>query len=174
MPFFAERHDMSLADSVALLARALGAVQCRIVFAESCTGGLIAASLAEIPGISDRLCGSFVTYRSASKHAWLGVPESILLDPGPVSEITAKLMALGALERTSEADFAASITGHLGPGAPPELDGTAYCGIAKREAGAAKLVGVSRMQAPVEMSRVERQRWVAEQVCRMAISSIER
>ena len=45
----------------------------RIVFAESCTGGLVAATLA-IPGISDSLCGSAVVYRLDTKTRWLGIP----------------------------------------------------------------------------------------------------
>ncbi len=106
----------------------------RIVFAESCTAGLIAATLARIPGVSEHLCGSAVVYRNATKTAWLGVSAQDLADEsiGPVSEAVAAAMATGVLERTSEADLAASVTGHLGPDAPPQLDGVIYVGIARR------------------------------------------
>lgn len=103
----------------------------RIVFAESCTAGLISATLARVPGVSNWLCGSSVVYRLDTKTRWLGVPESMLIDLGPVSEPVARLMAVGVLQRTPEASISASITGHLGPGAPPEQDGLIYVGIAQ-------------------------------------------
>lgn len=104
----------------------------RVVFAESCTAGLVAASLARVPGISDQLCGSAVVYRMGTKSAWLSIPEPILDSPGPVSEIVAKLMAEKVLANTPEADISISITGHLGPAAPVELDGLVYIGASKR------------------------------------------
>lgn len=104
----------------------------RVVFAESCTAGRIAAELATVPGISRFLCGSFVTYRSATKAAWLGVDHAILEDPGPVSREVTQQMAWRALERTPEAHMALAITGHLGPKAPPELDGRIYLAFAER------------------------------------------
>lgn len=108
----------------------------RLVLAESCTGGLAAATLTGIPGISDLFCGSAVVYRNATKTAWLGVPADQLDDPaiGPVSSQTAEDMARGALARTSEADLAAAITGHLGPDAPDGLDGVIFVGVAQRRA----------------------------------------
>jgi len=121
----------SLAKSVA---QRLERCQRRIVFAESCTAGLISATLARVPGISDWHCGSAVVYRCDTKTQWLGVPESILSDPGAVSEPVARLMAVGVLDRTPEATVSASITGHLGPGAPPDQDGLIYVGIAQRGA----------------------------------------
>ncbi len=107
----------------------------RIVFAESCTAGLIAASLARFPGISEHLCGSAVVYRNATKTAWLGVSAQDLADEsiGPVSKAVAAAMATGVLKRTREADLAASVTGHLGPDAPPELDGVIYVAVARRD-----------------------------------------
>lgn len=106
----------------------------RVVFAESCTGGLISASLAQIPGVSEFHCGSAVVYRLDTKTRWLGIPPEILINPGPVSEIVARQMAAGVLERTPEADWSASITGHLGPNAPENLDGLVYIGIGRRDA----------------------------------------
>lgn len=120
---------MELVSEVAVLLRQTSQ---RIVFAESCTGGLVSASLARVPGISDFLCGSAVVYRLDTKSRWLGISESLLRDPGPVSEVVAREMAVGCLSSTPEADFAVSITGHLGPGAPANLDGLILIGIARR------------------------------------------
>ena len=108
----------------------------RIVFAESCTGGLVSASLARVPGISEFLCGSAVVYRLDTKARWLGISEASLVDPGPVSDVVARAMAVGILSRTPEADLAASITGHLGPNAPGDQDGLIFIGIARRNAKA--------------------------------------
>lgn len=119
----------SLAESVK---QCLERCQRRIVFAESCTAGLVSATLARVPGVSDWHCGSSVVYRLDTKTRWLGVPESILKEPGPVSEPAARMMALGVLQRTPEASISASITGHLGPGAPPKQDGLIYVGIAQQ------------------------------------------
>jgi nicotinamide-nucleotide amidase len=104
----------------------------RFVFAESCTSGLVAAVLGRKAGISAYFCGSLVTYRNQSKQDWLGVEHGLLQDDGPVSEVVAKAMAVGALTKTEEADLAISITGHLGPDAPSKLDGLVIIGIAIR------------------------------------------
>ena len=105
----------------------------RFVFAESCTSGLAAAVLGRKAGISAYFCGSLVTYRIKSKQNWLEVGHGLLQDDGPVSEVVAQAMAAGALAKTAEADIAISITGHLGPAAPPELDGLVIIGISIRD-----------------------------------------
>ena len=106
--------------------------QRKVVFAESCTGGLISATLARFPGISCVHCGSAVVYRLDTKIQWLGIPAKMLIDPGPVSDVVAQAMAEGVLSRTPEAAIGVSITGHLGPEAPPELDGKIFVGFALR------------------------------------------
>ena len=72
------------------------------MLAESCTGGLVAATLAQIPGISEHLCGSAVVYRAPTKSAWLGIDQRLLDDPaiGPVSAEVTRALALAVLERT--------------------------------------------------------------------------
>ncbi len=87
----------------------------RVATAESCTGGLVAAALTEIPGSSDVVDRGFVTYSNAAKEAMLGVPVSTLKRYGAVSAETAAAMADGALEH-SNADLAVAITGIAGPG----------------------------------------------------------
>lgn len=118
----------------------------QIVLAESCTAGRVAAVLGELPGISNVLCGSFVVYRNTSKTAWLDISALALADPtvGPVSAEVTERLALAILDRTPEARFGFSITGHLGPGAPPSLDGTVFCCFVER--GRESEVRVDRLQ----------------------------
>lgn len=103
-----------------------------IVFAESCTAGMIAGCLARIPGASDCLAGSSVVYQLNTKTAWLGVSAETLRDPGPVSQIVAEKMAESVLHKTPHASVSASVTGHLGPGAPQDQDGTAWSSVSVR------------------------------------------
>jgi nicotinamide-nucleotide amidase len=86
-----------------------------IATAESCTGGLVAATLTEIPGSSDVVERGFVTYSNAAKMAMLGVPAGVIARFGAVSRETAEAMAQGALAH-SPADLTVSITGIAGPG----------------------------------------------------------
>ena len=106
----------------------------RLVLAESCTAGLVAAQLGQIPGISDFLCGSMVVYRTATKTAWLGISSEVLEDPviGPVSALVTLSLAEAILAKTPEATLAAAITGHLGPGAPEGMDGQVYFAVVRR------------------------------------------
>ena len=85
-----------------------------VTLAESCTGGLVAAALTEIPGSSDVLEASFVTYSNDAKQALLKVSSDVLDTFGAVSIAVAWSMAQGALER-SGADVAVAITGVAGP-----------------------------------------------------------
>lgn len=87
----------------------------RIVTAESCTGGMVAAALTDIAGSSTVFERGYVTYSNASKVQMLGVREETLAATGAVSEQTAREMAEGALAR-SGATLAVAITGVAGPG----------------------------------------------------------
>jgi nicotinamide-nucleotide amidase len=87
----------------------------KLALAESCTGGLVAAALTEIPGSSDVLDRGFVTYSNAAKQEMLGVSAAVLETKGAESKETAEAMASGALTR-SGADLSAAITGVAGPG----------------------------------------------------------
>ncbi|SMX22285.1 CinA family protein [Boseongicola aestuarii] len=95
------------------LARKKGAM---IATAESCTGGLIAGAITDIPGSSDVFDRGFVTYSNAAKSDMLGVAPSTIETFGAVSEEVARAMANGALKR-SAASIAVSVTGIAGPGA---------------------------------------------------------
>ena len=85
-----------------------------IATAESCTGGLIAATLAAVPGASAVLERGFVTYSNEAKSELLGVPEPLIIAHGAVSREVAIAMALGALAH-SPADIAVAVTGVAGP-----------------------------------------------------------
>ena len=87
----------------------------KVVTAESCTGGLIAAALTAIAGSSDVVDRGFVTYSNEAKREMIGVPWDAILGHGAVSEPVARAMAAGALGR-SNADIAVSVTGVAGPG----------------------------------------------------------
>lgn len=139
---FMEMHgvDCDIAKAVALagqLRDVLSQKSWKLVLAESCTAGRVAATLAMLPGISQWLCGSFVVYRNGSKTAWLDVPASLLDDPqvGPVSSHTTRLLAAAALQHTPEAKVAIAVTGDVGPGAAAATDGIVFvAGAVRRNA----------------------------------------
>ena len=85
-----------------------------IATAESCTGGLVAGMLTEIPGVSSMLDRGFITYSNRAKQEMLGVPAATLEAHGAVSRETAEAMAKGALA-DAPVDLAVSVTGVAGP-----------------------------------------------------------
>ena len=111
--------------------RALGRT---VTLAESCTGGLVAAALTEVPGSSAVLERGFVTYSNAAKQQSLGVSEDIIDTFGAVSIAVAWAMANGALKR-SKADIAVAITGVAGPegGTDNKPVGTVVFAVARRD-----------------------------------------
>ena len=110
------------------LGRALGARGWRVATAESCTGGLVAAAITDIPGSSAWFERGFVTYTDEAKRA------ELLERHGAVSEPVALAMATGALAR-SRADVAVAITGIAGPGGatPGKPVGTVCFAFAQRD-----------------------------------------
>ena len=146
----------------------------KIVFAESCTAGLVSATLARIPGISDYHCGSAVVYRLDTKHQWIEVPEALLLDPGPVSREVAEAMATGVLQKTPGAQIAAAITGHLGPNAPAGMDGLVWMAIVTRgstDKATRSVVLSERIQGEMTL-RESRQQEATEALLRFAAAEI--
>ena len=110
------RDERSTAELVVDLLRDLGLT---LGTAESCTGGLAAARITDVPGSSDVFLGSIVSYSDSVKRERLGVPADVLATHGAVSPEVAEAMAIGALERFG-ADVAVSITGIAGPGGGSE------------------------------------------------------
>lgn len=86
-----------------------------VATAESCTGGMIIASLTDIAGSSDVVDRGFITYSNAAKTAMIGVPFALIDDKGAVSKEVALAMAQGALQQ-SKASVSVAVTGVAGPG----------------------------------------------------------
>jgi nicotinamide-nucleotide amidase len=125
--------DDELRAAATRLLDALRGRKFKLVTAESCTGGLVAAALTEIPGSSDVLERGFVTYSNAAKESDLGVQASVIHRHGAVSAETAEAMALGALT-ASPADLSVAITGVAGPGggSPEKPIGLVHFAAARR------------------------------------------
>jgi nicotinamide-nucleotide amidase len=104
-----------LSEAVTRLAEALCTRGQRIAVAESCTGGLLAATLTQLAGSSVWFDRGFVTYSNEAKTDLLGVPAKLIARHGAVSEAVVRAMALGARMR-SGAQWAVAITGIAGPG----------------------------------------------------------
>ena len=104
--------------------------------AESCTGGLIAASLTAIPGSSAVVDRGFVTYSNEAKTEMLGVAAELIASKGAVSAEVARAMAEGALKH-SRADIAVAVTGIAGPGggSAEKPVGLVYIAAARRGGG---------------------------------------
>lgn len=105
----------------------------RLATAESCTGGLVSATLTEIAGSSDVVDRGYVVYANRAKIDMLGVREASLEQFGAVSERVAREMAEGALDR-SGCDLAVAITGIAGPGGgtPDKPVGLVHIAAARR------------------------------------------
>ena len=105
-----------------------------VAFAESCTGGMIASLVTDVPGSSQYFLGSVVSYANAAKETLLDVPEEALRRHGAVSAETALAMARGARQRFG-ADVAVSVTGIAGPdgGSVEKPVGTVHFGLAARD-----------------------------------------
>lgn len=116
-------------DLAKCVLREAGERKLKLATAESCTGGLLAALLTDIPGCSHAFERGFVTYSDEAKHEMLGVSLDALRTHGPVSEAVARAMAEGALAN-SHADVAISITGFT-EGRPDEPAGLVHFACAR-------------------------------------------
>ncbi|MGK2955686.1 MAG: competence/damage-inducible protein A [Solirubrobacterales bacterium] len=117
-----ERHERTLysLDGTTIDEMVAGLLQGRrLGLAESCSAGLLAARITDIPGASDYFAGGVVSYSNEAKAELLGVDQGLLDEFGAVSPEVAKAMAEGALERF-DADVSLSITGIAGPGGGSE------------------------------------------------------
>lgn len=127
---------MAGASLVALAERLQGLCLGRgvtVCTAESCTGGLIATAITEVPGSSGYFLGGIVSYADGAKQALLGVPDVVLASHGAVSAQAALAMAAGARERFGAA-LAVAVTGVAGPGGGTDAKpvGLTYVGLADK------------------------------------------
>ncbi len=122
---------------------ALEAANLSSATAESCTGGMVAMRLTNVPGAGGAFYSGMVTYTETTKHRWLGVSQDLIEKHGVVSAPCAAAMALGIL-RKAEADIGLSVTGIAGPtgGTPETPVGLVFIGLATKEG-----VFVRRMQS---------------------------
>jgi nicotinamide-nucleotide amidase len=104
----------SLSPVLSPLQQALGKSKLTIAVAESCTGGLVAAALTDLPGSSEYFLGGMVAYANAAKIGVLGVDEAMIRKHGAVSRQVAAQMAVGA-RKLFGSDVAVSVTGVAGP-----------------------------------------------------------
>jgi competence/damage-inducible protein CinA C-terminal domain len=110
----AKKTDTAAADPGKRIIDILAEKKQTIVTAESCTGGMVAAALTDIPGASAALYGGYVTYANAAKSRMIHVQARLIRDYGAVSNQVARAMADGA-RNTARADYAVSVTGIAGP-----------------------------------------------------------
>ncbi|MEI6652438.1 MAG: competence/damage-inducible protein A [Chlorobiaceae bacterium] len=122
--------EVTLEETIAGMLSSRGVT---VAVAESCTGGLVASRLTDVPGSSSYFLQGFVVYSNQAKHKTLGVPEKTIETFGAVSEEVARAMAVKCLEK-SGADFAVATTGIAGPsgGSPEKPVGTLCLAIAQK------------------------------------------
>jgi len=117
-----------------VIGRLLTEQKLTIALAESCTGGLIAHRLTNVPGSSDYFIGGVVSYANEAKERVLGVSHQTLQEHGAVSEETAREMARG-VRRLLQTDAALAVTGIAGPsgGTPEKPVGLTYIALAAED-----------------------------------------
>ena len=152
------------------LASLLAQRDLKVVFAESCTGGLLSATLAQVSGISGHLCGSAVTYRPSTKREWLDIRHDTIEHHSCESQEVAREMVRNVMEQTLEADWGLSIVGHL------EGQAFVWISIARRnrpsDGNPTKVISCSR---PLERSnRVPRQQEAATLALNYLSETIEK
>ena len=113
------------------LMRAVCDRELRLATAESCTGGMLAALLTDIEGCGHGFDRGFVTYSKEAKHELLGIPRDVLDKNDAVSEVVARAMAEGAINR-SQADLAVAVTGFAGPAGDGCEEGLVHVALARR------------------------------------------
>jgi len=151
--------DLSSLDAEVLaLGDALRRRGWRLASAESCTGGLIAATCTAVPGSSDWFERGFVSYSNAAKSEMLGVDAGLIAAHGAVSEAVVRAMAEGAVRRAG-VDLGVAVTGIAGPGGatPGKPVGTVWLGLAWRDAAGSVQVQAERLQWAGDRAAVREQ-----------------
>jgi len=151
--------DLSSLDAEVLaLGDALRRRGWRLASAESCTGGLIAATCTAVPGSSDWFERGFISYSNAAKSEMLGVGAGLIAAHGAVSEAVVRAMAEGAVQRAG-VDLGVAVTGIAGPGGatPGKPVGTVWLGLAWRDAAGSVQVQAERLQWAGDRAAVREQ-----------------
>ena len=149
----------------------LGRMGRTLALAESCTGGLIASSLTDVPGASRVLAGSLVAYTNDAKISLLGVPQVLIDQHGPVSAEVAAAMATAAAERFG-ADHGLAVTGFAGPdgGTPADPVGTVYLGYASASGVWSRRIVIAGDRAQVKVRAVNAALdWLRRKLSRFAV-----
>ena len=151
------------------LVRALISCGGTVATAESCTGGMIAKLITDVPGSSAAFVGGVVSYTNRIKTAILGVDPAIIEEYTEVSLACAKAMAEGARLRLGS-DFALSTTGYAGPGGGTEKDpvGTVYIGVSTEKETVAE-----RFAAPVNATRSEVREAAAARAVELLLQALD-
>lgn len=156
------------------LGEPLRATDATVATAESCTGGLVASLITDVPGASDYFDRGVVTYSYDSKRALLAVGREALDAHGAVSEPVARQMARG-IRDIADADWGVATTGIAGPtgGTPEDPVGTAYVAVAHAApwGSEASFSRVERIQ--VEGDRRENKERFARKALELLLSTVE-
>lgn len=147
-PVGAYVYGIDVGNVETLVVKELSALGLTVATAESCTAGMIASKLGDVPGASQVLLGGFITYRDEVKEALVGVRRETLDACTAVSESVAAEMAKGARQRLG-ADIGISATGYAGPGGGTAADpvGTVYIGISTKEGESVTRLTVSSLRS---------------------------
>lgn len=139
-----------------------------LALAESCTGGLIASLITDVPGSSDYFLASLVTYSNDSKVSLLGVNDVTLTEHGAVSDKTAREMAAG-VRRVVGADVGVAVTGIAGPGGatPTKPVGLVYFALDLRG-----VVTVERKVLPGDRAEIKKR--AADHALKMLIERLSK
>lgn len=159
----------------ARLGEALRATDATLATAESCTGGLIASRVTDVPGASDYFERGFVTYANRAKQAALGVSREALDTHGAVSAAVAEEMAAGARD-VAGTDWAVATTGIAGPtgGTDAKPVGTAYVGVAQAAPWGSGDSGVTVEHHVFEGDRRAVKAAIAERALASLLEQVER
>src|SRR5215208_14841 len=143
--------DETLESAVGRLLKERGET---LALAESCTGGLLAKRLTDMPGSSAYLMEGFVTYSNESKERLLGVPHELLVEHGAVSEPVAHAMSEGVREKAGT-DYGLSVTGVAGPdgGTEEKPVGLVFVGISDEEGTTVERLNLSAFRRSREVIR---------------------
>lgn len=154
-------HELAQSAIAVLAERSLTCATC-----ESLTGGLICATLVDVPGASAVVRGGLITYQTDTKPLLAGVPAKLIAEKGVVSAEVAQSMAEGT-RRKLGVDIAVSATGMASPGNPEEPPaGTVFVGVSTRH-------GTYAIPLQLTGNRQEVRRQTAEQAIRAIITEAE-